>query len=437
MSAPRPTDRPLDVVLVLDHAFVNGGQAKVALDSAFGLKARGHNPIVFAAVGPVDPALQEAGIDVVCLGQNDLLGQSRLAAAWQGIWNGAAARALEGLLAEHRQGQTIVHVHGWAKALSPAIAGPIRASGLPCVYTLHEYFLFCPNGGFYDYQADESCRRIPLSASCLLTDCDSRHYAHKLWRAARQWAARDVAHLPDLFGDIITLSALSREVVAPFVGAGVRLHHLANPVDAIDHGRKARPAAGEVIFVGRLSAEKGTMIYAEAAVRAGLVPVFIGDGPLEPEIRACYPQARLLGWQTFAEARAAMRAARALVFPSVWYETFGMTVYEALACGTPVVVSDGCAGREAIVDGRNGLWFKNGDVADLAEKFAALRDDALVTRLSQAAYDDYWANPLTRDRHVDALCRIYAGLTGETSGARDGVRRRAPALPPRAARSAN
>ena len=38
MSAHRLTDRPLDIVLVLDHAFVNGGQAKVALDSAFGLK---------------------------------------------------------------------------------------------------------------------------------------------------------------------------------------------------------------------------------------------------------------------------------------------------------------------------------------------------------------------------------------------------------------
>ena len=94
MSAHRLTDRPLDIVLVLDHAFVSGGQAKVALDSAFGLKDRGHNPIVFAAVGPVDPALKEAGIEVVCLGQNDLLGQSRLAAAWQGIWNAAAARAL-------------------------------------------------------------------------------------------------------------------------------------------------------------------------------------------------------------------------------------------------------------------------------------------------------------------------------------------------------
>ena len=155
------------------------------------------------------------------------------------------------------------------------------------------------------------------------------------------------------------------------------------------------------------------MIYAEAAERTGMVPVFIGDGPLEPEIRIRYPQARLLGWHSFEDVRSAMRAARALVFPSVWYETFGLTVYEALACGTPVVVSDDCAGREGVSDGRNGLWFRSGDARDLARKLAALRDDDFLARLSRMAYDDYWANPLTRDRHVEALCQIYTACVGK------------------------
>ena len=38
---PNP-DRALTIVLVLDHAFVSGGQAKVAFDSAIGLKEAGH-----------------------------------------------------------------------------------------------------------------------------------------------------------------------------------------------------------------------------------------------------------------------------------------------------------------------------------------------------------------------------------------------------------
>ena len=79
---------PLTIVLCLDHAFVSGGQAKVAFDSAIGLKQAGHRPIVFAAAGPVDETLTAAGVEVVCLGQADLLGNpSRIAAAVQGTWN--------------------------------------------------------------------------------------------------------------------------------------------------------------------------------------------------------------------------------------------------------------------------------------------------------------------------------------------------------------
>ena len=92
----RRTDNPLTIVICLDHASVTGGQAKVAFDSAIGLKAAGHRPIVFAAAGPVDPQLRDNRIEVVCLGQTDLLGaSSKLVAAAQGIWNTTAQRARE------------------------------------------------------------------------------------------------------------------------------------------------------------------------------------------------------------------------------------------------------------------------------------------------------------------------------------------------------
>ena len=65
-------ETPLHVVLVLDHAHINGGQAKVAIESALGLRARGHAVTLFAAVGPIDPRLPEAGVEVLCLGQDDV-----------------------------------------------------------------------------------------------------------------------------------------------------------------------------------------------------------------------------------------------------------------------------------------------------------------------------------------------------------------------------
>jgi glycosyltransferase involved in cell wall biosynthesis len=45
-----------------------------------------------------------------------------------------------------------------------------------------------------------------------------------------------------------------------------------------------------------------------------------------------------------------------------------VSLMEALACGRPVLVSDIPANREWVRDGVNGWLFRDGDVADLAEK---------------------------------------------------------------------
>jgi glycosyltransferase involved in cell wall biosynthesis len=407
---------PLTIVLCLDHAFVSGGQAKVAFDSAIGLKQAGHRPIVFAAAGPVDAALTAAGVEVVCLGQSDLLGNpSRIAAAMQGTWNRQAADGLARLLERLPADRTIVHVHGWAKALSPSIALPIARSGLPAVYTIHEYFLFCPNGGFYNYQKGHTCPLEPLSAACWATHCDSRNYPRKLWRNARLTLARDVAHLPEVFSDYIAISRFQVDIVGSRLPPGSRLHLVSNPIDVPDLGPKPLPAQGDVIFVGRISAEKGPFLFAEAARRAGLIPTYVGDGPAAAELRARYPEARLLGWQGGAAVREAIRAARALVFPSLWYEGQPLTVLEAKGLGTPVIVADGCAGREEIADGTTGLWFKGGSADDLARALAQIGDDPLVSRLSDAAYRSFWSDPPTLARHVERITAIYRAMLMRSS----------------------
>jgi glycosyltransferase involved in cell wall biosynthesis len=396
------------VVACVDHAFVNGGQAKVAIESVIGLQRAGARAILFAAVGPVDPRLEEAGVEVVCLGQNDLLGNpSLLAGAMQGTWNRPAREALAELLARLPRDETVVHVHGWAKALSPSIASAIRGSSLPAAWTIHEYFLFCPNGGFYNYRRQEVCALKPLSLECLATHCDSRTYAHKLWRSARLFAARDLLHMPEVFTDYICISDHQREIVAPHLPRGVAVHRVSNPIEAEDLGPKPDAASGDFIFVGRLSPEKGAALFAEAATRAGVTPVFIGDGPIASDLKARHPSAQFLGWRPPDETREHMRAARALVFPSLWYEGQPLTVLEAKAMGTPVVVSDICAGREEVEDGVTGLWFESGDVGSLAAALERLKDDALARRMSDAARECYWSDPPTLEAHVGDMMTIY------------------------------
>jgi glycosyltransferase involved in cell wall biosynthesis len=405
------------ILLVLDTAFVNGGQAKVAIDSAIALKARGHEPEIFAAIGPEAEPLRKAGIPVHCLGQTELVRDASVVkAAWRGISNAEAAAALERVIAGLPRDETVIHVHGWAKALSSSIAGPIARSGLPRLYTMHEYFLLCPNGGFYNYQKHQHCPLTPMSAACIATHCDARSFLRKSWRVARTAVMKDIHHLPETMTDIAYFHPFQRAIIEPHLPPETRLHEVANPVEIENLGPKKNPASGEIIFLGRISMEKGVFVFAEAAKLAGITPVFVGDGPLAGELQAKFPEAKLLGWHDAAGVRKRLREARALVFPSLWYEGQPLTVLEALGLATPVIAADACAGRESVIDGETGLWFKQADPVDLARALREMQDDATVTRLSHAAHQRYWAEPFSVERHCLRLEAVYGELIARNAG---------------------
>lgn len=396
----------MHVVIVTDYAYISGGQARVSIDSALGLVAAGHKVTYFAPCGPPDERLTSGGIDLVCLDQGDITNTPTLKFVRQIIWNGRAQSELAKILSGLDPRQTIVHVHGWAKSASASIAPPIIASGLQRIYTFHEYFLVCPNGGFYDFRKHEICHRTPMAASCLTTNCDSRSPAHKALRVLRQ-AIVNQSGFRNAFRHVIAISHMQRARLAPLLPSDTIWHHVDNPVDAHDFG--AKPTIGnDFLFIGRLSPEKGVVHFLKASRLAGLRPLVAGEGPLREELEATFPEARFLGWQSADQARALMRSARAMVFPSVWMEGQPLTVQESLACGTPVIVSDACAGREAVDDGVNGLWFRSADEADLARTLGILQDDDAAHRMSEAAYRNWWADPLTLGRHIDRLESVYA-----------------------------
>jgi glycosyltransferase involved in cell wall biosynthesis len=95
----------------------------------------------------------------------------------------------------------------------------------------------------------------------------------------------------------------------------------------------------DFLFVGRLSAEKGIGILANAMSQVpGLCCEVIGTGP-EQEMLARIPGVLMSGWQKGDIVFKRMHTARALVMPSIWYEGFPRTLVEAYAAGLPVIAS--------------------------------------------------------------------------------------------------
>ena len=404
---------PSEIVILDDYASTAGGSSSVAIASALELAARGRRVTYFSCVGPVASRLCNVpGLEVICLDQPELARDpDRVRAFFSGLRNAPAVQALRRLLATKDPRDTVVHVHTWMKALSPFALGSVLALDYPLVVTLHDYFIACPNGGFFEYPTGQICHRRPLSLSCLGCNCDRRSYAQKLWRSARtllqnRWLAR-----PGRFIRYIAVSQFSASILRPYLAADSVVSVVRNPVDCVDEGPADVAANRPFIFVGRLVPEKGVRLFAEAVAATGVPAVFVGDGELMAELRQLCPQARFTGWLDPVSIRAELRRARALVLPSLWYETLGLVAIEAAAAGVPAIVSDGCAATDYVRHDVNGLHFTHGSVEALA---AVLRpaswDDDRIARLGASAYRWYWDNPWTAGRHVTDLLEIYQTL---------------------------
>ncbi len=141
----------------------------------------------------------------------------------------------------------------------------------------------------------------------------------------------------------------------------------------------------EFLFAGKFIPKKRVMDLLEAA--AGVPEarvVLVGDGPLRPQLedRAGRPDLKgrvvFVGFKNQQELPAYLAGADCLVLPSDGTETWGLIVNEAMACGTPAIVSRACGCEPDLIDeGETGYSFKLGDVQGLADclrRFVARKD---------------------------------------------------------------
>lgn len=156
-----------------------------------------------------------------------------------------------------------------------------------------------------------------------------------------------------------------------------------------------------LLFVGKLLAGKRPLDVIEAAAelerRGRQVQVVVaGAGPLESEMRAraaaCQVRLHISGFQNQTALPAWYAAADVLVLPSE-SESWGLVVNEALACGTPAVVSDAVGCAPDLVNDRDpertGAVFPVGNVGALADAIERLvphlGTNALATAIQAAA----------------------------------------------------
>lgn len=405
MSPPRPAPhlRPDRVVVINDASVARGGATGVALTSARGLAEAGLDVTLLA--GDSGPAAADAPYEVVALGAPEILEGSRPAAMLRGLYNHKARRFVSDFLRVTDTPRTVYHLHGWSKRLSPAIFSALAPVLDRTVVSAHDFFSTCPNGGYFDFRREQVCDLDPMSARCIATNCDRRHYAHKLWRTARHGVTRALWNQSS--GPLVLpvhdgmVPHLARGGIAPD-----RLRVLRNPVEAWRPERVPAENNRHFLYVGRLTSDKGADHVAEAAHAAGAPLRIIGTGPLEQTIARRFPAVECLGWQDRAAIAHLVGDARALVMPSRTRETFGLVALEALLSGIPVIVTRQAMLAQEISEAGFGLSCGIGDFAAAISRLAA--DDALVEAMSRAAFAHARALAPTTRQWLAELQAIYA-----------------------------
>lgn len=278
-------------------------------------------------------------------------------------WNPWAAREMRASVESIRP--KVVHIHNTFPLISPSVFHAIgnRAAR---VMTLHNYRLFC-------------AAAIPMRDGRVCLECIERGSSlpglkYACYRGSRSATLPLVAniefhrrlgtwqHQVDAY---VVLSEFQREVVVE-AGLPARKVHVKPNFCGLPGATVSWADRGDyVVFVGRLSAEKGirTLLHAWKLWGAAAPNLrVVGDGPLRAELERSAQGMRVefVGQVTPEAARQQIANARLLVLPSEGFETFGMVVIEAFSLGTPVAVSDLGALPALVEHGRGGLVFRAG-----------------------------------------------------------------------------
>lgn len=165
------------------------------------------------------------------------------------------------------------------------------------------------------------------------------------------------------------------------------------------------------LYVGRLTEEKGIKVLLETFAYSSLPLIIVGTGPLEglvTEFTTRHSNISFIGQQKKEKIYRLLDKAAALIFPSVWYETFGMVVIEAFSRGTPVITSDLGNMKSLVTDKFNGLTFKAGDSNDLRAKIdyyqaLDLAEKDIYRSHAKNTYDTKY----TPETNLKQLLKIY------------------------------
>lgn len=298
------------------------------------------------------------------------------------FWNFKTYSDICHLLDKYRP--DLVHCHNTFPLISPSIYWACNYKKIPVVQTLHNYRLLCPSANlFFNGKIYESSlgKLFPFKAVKDRVYRDSFFgtlvvalmlFFHRIIGTWNNKVTLYIA-LTDFQKEKMIEGGLSEDLIM------VKPNFISDEKEIVSSDILDIEVNCPVfLFVGRLSPEKGCEVLLRAwkqiksQTESNSVLLIVGDGPEKDTLEELsdslsLKEIRFLGLRSREEVQYLMAKSDLLIFPSLWYEGFPMTIVEAFNRGLPVAASDIGSMQSIIVEGINGFKFEPGNVDDLAD----------------------------------------------------------------------
>jgi glycosyltransferase involved in cell wall biosynthesis len=414
------------LLAINNYYYLRGGAEFVLLAENRMLEAEGWDVVPFAMRHPnnLPTPWERFFVDEIEFGHSYGLAD-KLAMAGKVIYSREAQRKLNALLAEVKP--TVAHAHNVYHHISPSIFPVLKKSGVPTVLTLHDLKLACPaytmrtNGAIC-----ERCKSGHIH-NVVVNRCIKGSIALSSVVFAETAVNRLLKSYSANVDRFVVPSRFFMEKLAEWGFPAERFTHVPNFVDASNF-TPSRDAGRGFVYFGRLAPEKGLDVAIKAAKLAGEPLTVVGTGPEEPRLRRLADvigaDVHFAGYQKGEDLYRIVRAARATVLASTWYENAPLSVLESYALAKPVIGADIGGIPELVREGETGTLVPSDHVGKLAERmrWMASLPDVRVRDMGQAARQ--WVErDFSQSAYRDRMLQIYGELSGD----------RAPAAAPLAA----
>ncbi|MEK7545651.1 MAG: glycosyltransferase family 4 protein [Patescibacteria group bacterium] len=404
------------VLLANKFWYLRGGAERYAFDLKSLLERNGDDVVPFAMHDPRNAPSSYSRFFVSPVATDAVrFDWQGLRTAGRMIWSLEAARKFGALVTEAKP--DVLHVQNIYHQISPSILAVAKRRRLPTVMTIHDYHVISPNYGLFDrgrvaepsteHPYWDTFRRRLIGGSLVKSVLS----AFKGWLHHALGAYDHVAKF-------IVPSEFAKRKMVEYGIEEKRLEVVPHFIDL--EGRTPRyESEARVVFIGRLSEEKGVDVLLRAMkdVR-GLTCAIIGDGPEKAKLVALAEELKLENVETLgplygSDLDREIARARAVVIPSLSYETFGLTALEAYAWGKPVIAARIGALPEVVRESKTGLLFTPGDHKDLAAKLNWLASEyaraAAMGREGRRLAETEYAPGL----HLGRIHRVYKEAIGK------------------------